>query len=273
MLDDGRVWSLVAISAVAVAGGLQSGSSDRVQRTSRRRRAAIGEAAVHPLRAALIERTQKLAKLRAQLLSSEPESKPKSKKGEGSRTKAERLRFLQPGVVQPPFAAMSPAHPNLLKYHPASSIHVFLGPATFLELTSSSVGLADRWDHTPRKTEAYTELMRRGEGQFPPLWLDVVTGKSDLPYIGSHEGRHRALAALRAGLSRVPVVLYLRPKGGWYEAPPRYDPVAKALEQGTPLQIRSQFFGRGVPELGTANPPGHDPVRSIRVVAGGFDVR
>lgn len=65
----------------------------------------------------------------------------------------------------------------------------------------------EHWKHSSTRT-AINELKDKMEKCIPidPLFLDIDTVNCK---VTNHEGRHRALAAEEAGISRVPVIIYL----------------------------------------------------------------
>ena len=59
---------------------------------------------------------------------------------------------------------------------------------------------------TQPRIDKYAELMKQGE-KFPALWIEMYKDKKEG---GQQEGRHRAMAAIAAGIKWVPVVTFQR---------------------------------------------------------------
>jgi hypothetical protein len=175
----------------------------------------------------------------------------------------------RPDDVRPPFDARSPAHPELTREGLRSSFHVFMPPGTFLALASSPSERAADWTSFEDPLR-YVEKMRAGEGRFPVLWLSVTEDPyGGPPFVFQHEGRHRALGALRAGLPAVPVILFLHPVPRIGILYPRASesPIFGPLSQGCPVRIRSQHYGgRGDVAGNPVNPPSLGPVVEVEVI-------
>jgi len=103
---------------------------------------------------------------------------------------------------------------QLQSFHPESQELVWMSPRDFLilcaggrhhlypELMQSALENRD-WVYK-KSLDYFKEKIRKGECVFVPfLEVDIETCR-----VVSHEGRHRALAALQLGVEKIPVVLY-----------------------------------------------------------------
>ena len=94
---------------------------------------------------------------------------------------------------------------HLFGYNPDSQILIWMKPSEFLDKVPK---LSTKyWKHSSTRT-IVNELKDKMEKRVPidPLFLDIDTINCK---VTNHEGRHRAVAAEEAGISRVPVIIYL----------------------------------------------------------------
>ena len=101
--------------------------------------------------------------------------------------------------------------PHLTKWHPESQKIIQMDPLDFLKLTLPPA----RWDIdiSDSTIDKLKEMFKKGR-PIEPLWMDVdITRKK----VDNHEGRHRALAAHRVGIEKVPVIVYYRDKGSYVD--------------------------------------------------------
>lgn len=124
-------------------------------------------------------------------------------RGRGSRG-VEALQSFETAGVAPPFDARKLPNPRYRSLH----VDVYLRPADFLLLTSSPPDGDWGGGRDEGKVERYLARMRaKRPAGFPVPWLWLTRGADGRVRVENHEGRHRALAALRAGLAAIPVVL------------------------------------------------------------------
>jgi hypothetical protein len=94
---------------------------------------------------------------------------------------------------------------HLFGYNPDTQILVWMKPSEFLDKTPK-LG-PEHWE-SPSICIIVNELAHKMENGIPidPLFLDIDTINCK---VTNHEGRHRAMAAEKAGIARVPVIVYL----------------------------------------------------------------
>lgn len=115
----------------------------------------------------------------------------------------------------------------------------------FLLLTTQN---AFRWkvDEAPDTLplEQYNQFVKDGKTRIIPfLDVDIHSGK-----VVGHEGRHRALACIKAGVHTMPVAIFLREKGSKVYYTQDYDTWEKTYKTlaDVPEVLHGQFNGTGV---------------------------
>jgi len=111
---------------------------------------------------------------------------------------------------------------QLFGHKPDSQILVWMRPSEFLDKTPKLS--PEYWKSTSTRivVDRLTDKMEK-DIPIDPLFLDIDTVNCK---ITNHEGRHRAIAAEKAGIARVPVIIYLRDDNRNYVSTKEY------LEQG-----------------------------------------
>jgi len=95
---------------------------------------------------------------------------------------------------------------QLFGYKSDSQMLVWMKPSEFLDKTPK---LKPEHDTSPKKTTVVDRLVDKMKKDKPidPLFLDIDIVNCK---VTNHEGRHRAIAAEKVGIARVPVIIYLR---------------------------------------------------------------
>jgi len=128
----------------------------------------------------------------------------------GSRAAAPRANPFQ-GVSLAPFTPV-----GLERGPRENEVFAWIHPSDFCRLASTNCDMLD-----DRRVADYARDMRKGSAFPVPTFMVDCDGDEPLCAIASHEGRHRAMAALRAGHDRIPVVFTAiwpsstRAKGKW----------------------------------------------------------
>ncbi len=95
---------------------------------------------------------------------------------------------------------------QLFGHKPDSQILVWMKPSEFLDKAPKLS--PEHWT-SPSTRIIISKLTDKMEKDIPidPLFLDIDTVNCE---VTNHEGRHRAIAAEKAEIARVPVIIYLR---------------------------------------------------------------
>lgn len=98
---------------------------------------------------------------------------------------------------------------ELFGYKPDSQLLVWMKPSEFLEKASKINETAAQID---RIANSLANKMKENN-PIDPLLLDIDTVNCK---VIDHEGRHRAIAAEKIGIAKVPVIIYLKNDKGDY---------------------------------------------------------
>ncbi len=101
---------------------------------------------------------------------------------------------------------------SLFKYKPYSQKLVWMRPDEFLELAPPKVPGFSRYDESVYSKESLKSIINglKAGSKFDPLFLDVDIRTCR---VINHEGRHRAFAAYKLGIEKVPVIIFHREEG------------------------------------------------------------
>lgn len=112
---------------------------------------------------------------------------------------------------------------ELFGHNPDSQILVWMKPSEFLDKASK---LSQRHWKSSSVIAVVDKLADKMKKNVPidPLFLDIDTVSCT---VVGHEGRHRAVAAEKAGIRRVPVIMYLM------DNKKNYIPVKEYMKQMT----------------------------------------
>lgn len=99
---------------------------------------------------------------------------------------------------------------ELFGYKTDSQILIWMKPSEFLDKASKILHTTSRYQNT-----IVDKLVNKMKEDKPidPLFLDIDTVNCQ---VTDHEGRHRAMAAEKLGIARVPVIIYLKNDEGDY---------------------------------------------------------
>lgn len=111
---------------------------------------------------------------------------------------------------------------TLFGYKPDSQMLIWMKPSEFLDKTPELS--PEHWESqsTHKIIDRLTYKMKK-DIPIDPLFLDINIESCK---VINHEGRHRAMAAEKTGIARVPVIIYLRGNHRSYVSVNEY------LEQG-----------------------------------------
>lgn len=105
---------------------------------------------------------------------------------------------------------------ELFGYKPDSQLLIWMKPSEFLDKASKITHTTSHYQQTIVKK--LVDKMKEDK-PIDPLFLDIDVVNCQ---VTDHEGRHRAMAAEEIGISRVPVIIYLKNDQGDYISTKEY---------------------------------------------------
>lgn len=109
-----------------------------------------------------------------------------------------------------------PSYKTLFYYKPYSQYFTYIHPDDFLNLAAKRILIKPTGEKVIRYNQSSIDTLTRrmAEGKpIDPVFLDF---ESERCRIVGHEGRHRAVAAKKVGIDKMPLILFCRgPRGGY----------------------------------------------------------
>lgn len=101
---------------------------------------------------------------------------------------------------------------ELFGYRSDSQFLIWMKPSEFLDKTPKITPSYEESSWKRKEIDGLSDKMKK-DVPIDPLYLDIDTTNCK---VINHEGRHRALAAEKAGIAIVPVIIYLKNDQGDY---------------------------------------------------------
>ncbi len=108
-------------------------------------------------------------------------------------------------IIQSSIMTFDPTK-ELFGHKPDSQIFVWMKPSEFLDKAKKLSSEHQKTSSTETAINILSDKMKK-DVPIDPLFLDIDTVNCK---VINHEGRHRAMAAQKAGIARVPVIIYLK---------------------------------------------------------------
>lgn len=138
---------------------------------------------------------------------------------------------------------------EIFGYYPESQIHILMSPESFLGLLGPAGSTVEQGGELVLDRTVVEGLKQRiltGQPIDPP-YLDYD------PYmmqVVDHEGRHRAQAAIEAGVEKFPVVVYLYDPHSWHDKVDRFGRVYDQTHYVRRLELDDERLREIADELG-----------------------